>query len=34
MYKYIKNTKSIDIVETNEQAFRGGKLLKISNVII
>ncbi len=25
MYKYIKNTKSIDIVETNEQAFEGGK---------
>jgi hypothetical protein len=25
MYKYIKNTKSIDIVETEEQAFEGGK---------
>ncbi len=25
MYKYITNTKSIDIVETEEQAFEGGK---------
>jgi Ser/Thr protein kinase RdoA (MazF antagonist) len=25
MYKYITNTKSIDIVETKEQAFEGGK---------
>ncbi|WP_299582891.1 aminoglycoside phosphotransferase family protein [Mucilaginibacter sp.] len=25
MYKYLKNTKSIDIVQTNEQAFEGGK---------
>jgi Ser/Thr protein kinase RdoA (MazF antagonist) len=25
MYKYIENTKSIDIVETEEQAFEGGK---------
>lgn len=27
MYKYIKNTKSIDVVETNEQAFEGGRIL-------
>lgn len=27
MYKYIQNTKSVDIVETNDQAFEGGKAL-------
>ncbi len=34
MYRYIENTKSIDIVETEEQAFEGGKALGRFQVLL